>query len=289
MEAWSGAISLPLIGAALHPLLGVMVQRASRLGARLPVLLGCANLLTFVVFALYLKPNFSEPFQRYDALAIFNGFLFFWGQWFSIQSVRRGDLVVHSSALGFKVLLVATFSAIVGLEKAGVGLIGGAVLATLAVYLVAGATFERLKANRMTLWLTLLACVFFATNDFLTGWKSFETGGPRWLMIMMATSGLLSIGMLLLRWRDVRETFGKAEIALPVIGAGITLGVQALLVNLAFSWFREPALSNIAYSTRGVMAVIFVWMLVKRCKEPLGARQLIGAILMVIALALVLI
>lgn len=266
-----------------------MVQRASRLGARLPVVLGCANLLTFVVFALYLKPDFSAPFQRYDALAILNGFLFFWGQWFSIQSVRHGDLVVHSSALGFKVLLVATFSALVGLEKAGVGLLGGAVLATLAVYLVAGATVERLKANRVTLWLTLLACVFFATNDFLTGWKSYETGGARWLMIMMATSGLLSVGMLVLRWRDVRVTFGKAVTALPVIGAGITLGVQALLVNLAFSWFREPALSNIAYSTRGVMAVVFVWVIVKKCREPLGARQLIGAIMMVIALALVLV
>jgi hypothetical protein len=289
VDAWSGAIGLPLIGAALHPILGVMVQRASRLGARLPVVLGCANLLTFLVFALYLKPDFSASFQRYDALAVCNGFLFFWGQWFSIQSVRNGDLVVHSSALGFKVLLVATLSAFVGLEEAGIGLFGGAVLATLAVYLVAGATLERLKANRMTLWLTLLACVFFATNDFLTGWKSFETGGARWLMIMMATSAILSIVMLILRWRDVRVTFGKSETALPVIGAGITLGVQALLVNLAFSWFREPALSNIAYSTRGVMAVIFVWMLVKRCKEPLGKRQLIGAILMVIALALVLI
>lgn len=289
MDAWSGAIGLPLIGAALHPVLGVMIQRASRLGARLPVVLGCANLLTFVVFAIYLKPDFSAPFQRYDALAIFNGFLFFWGQWFSIQSVQRGDLVVHSSALGFKVLLVATLSAFVGLEKAGIGLLGGAVLATVAVYLVAGATLDRLKANRLTLWLTLLACVFFATNDFLTGWRSFTIGGARWLMIMMATSGLLSMGMLMLRWRDVRETFGKSVTALPVIGAGITLGVQALLVNLAFSWFREPALSNIAYSTRGVMAVFFVWILVKRCREPLGARQLIGAVLMVIALALVLI
>lgn len=273
---------MPLIGAALHPLLGVMVQRASRLGARLPVVLGCANLLTFVIFALYLKPDFSAPFQRYDALAIFNGFLFFWGQWFSIQSVRHGDLVVHSSALGFKVLMVALLSASVGLEKAGPGLLGGAVLATMAVYLVTGATVERFKANRMTLWLTLLACMFFATNDFLTGWKSFETGGARWLMIMMATAGMLSLGMMAWKWRDVCLTFGTRTTALPVLGAGITLGIQSLLVNLAFSWFREPALSNIAYSTRGVMAVIFVWMIVKRCKEPLGARQLAGAILMVI-------
>lgn len=279
---------MPLAGAALHPLLGAMIQRATRLGVRLPVVLGFANLLTLAVFSAYLRPDFSAAFGFYDGLAVLNGFLFFWGQWFSVQSVRKGDLVVHSSTLGFKVLIVAVLSASVGLEKAGPGLIGGAVLAAFAVYLVAGATAERFKANRTTLWMTLMACVFFATNDFLTGWKSHEIGGARWLILMMITTGTLSIGMLIHRWRDVRETLTRAESALPVLGAGVTLGVQALLVNLAFSWFREPALSNIAYSTRGVMAVFFVWAIANRCREPLGGRQLLGAALMVAALAMVL-
>ncbi len=279
---------MPLLGAALHPLLGAMVQRATRHGVKLSVVLGFANLLTLAVFSIYLKPDFSEPFGIYDGFAVLNGFLFFFGQWFSVQSVRKGDLVVHSSTLGFKVLIVAVLSASVGLEKAGAGLIGGAVLAAAAVYLVAGATAERLKANRTTLWLTVVACIFFATNDFLTGWKSHEIGGDRWLIIMIMTAGTLSVGMLLPRWKDVRITFTKKEMAFPVLGAGLALGVQALLVNLAFSWFREPALSNIAYSTRGVMAVFFVWVIAKKCKEPLGGRQLLGAVLMVVALALVL-
>ncbi len=289
MDAWSGAIGLPLVGAALHPVLGALIQRATRLGVRLTVMLGCANLLTLAIFAWYLKPDFSAPLGAYDGLAIFNGFLFFWGQWFSIYSVRQGDLVVHSSALGFKVLLVAVLSASVGLEKAGPGLMGGALLAAVAVYLVAGATLERLKANRMTLWLTLLACVFFATNDFLTGWKSQETGGARWLILMMMTTGSLSLVMMIIRWQDVRFAFGSLRISTPVLAGGLALGIQSLLVNLAFSWFREPALSNIAYSTRGVMAVFFVWAIIKRGKEPLGGKQLVGAILMVVALALVLI
>ena len=215
--------------------------------------------------------------------------LFFWGQWFSVQSVRKGDLVVHSSALGFKVLIVAALSASVGLEKLGPGLIGGALLAAAAVYLVAGATLERLKANWTTLWLTVMACVFFASNDFLTGWKSQEIGGAKWLILMMMSAGRLSLGMLMPRWKDVKAAIGKRETALPVLGAGLTLGIQALVVNLAFSWFREPALSNIAYSTRGVMAVFFVWVIVNKCRQPLGGRQLLGAALMVLALAMVLV
>lgn len=277
-----------MIGAALHPLLGVMVQRASGLGVRLPVILGMANLLTFFVFLVYLRPELDRGIGLADGLAILNGVIFFWGQWFSIQSVRKGDLVVHSSALGFKVVFVALFSASVGLEAAGLGLFAGSLLACLAVYFAAGATLPRLMENRVTLWLTLLACLFFGMNDFLTGWKAQDIGGPRWLILMIGTSALLSVGMLLPRWAQLRETFGRKDLALPVVGAGLTLGVQALLVNLAFSIHREPTLSNIAYSTRGVMAVVFVWAVVKRFREPLGKRQLIGACLMVAALALVL-
>ena len=289
MDAWSGAIGLPLVGAALHPVLGSMVQRATKLGVGISVVLGFANLLTLAVFALYLRPDFTAPLGVYDVFAILNGVLFFWGQWFSVQSVRKGDLVVHSSALGFKVLLVAALSASVGLEKVGPGLIGGALLAAAAVYLVAGATLQRLKENWTTLWLTIMACIFFASNDFMTGWKSQEIGGARWLILMMMSAGVLSLGMLIPRWKDMKAAMEKRETALPVLGAGLTLGVQALVVNLAFSLFREPALSNIAYSTRGVMAVFFVWAFVKRCKEPLGGRQLLGAALMVLALAMVLI
>lgn len=285
----TGAVGLPLLGAALHPLLGAMVQRATRQGVRMSVVLGFANLLTLGVFSAYLRPDFGVAFKPNDALAVLNGFLFFWGQWFSVQSVRKGDLVVHSSALGFKVLIVATLSAGVGLEKAGAGLWGGAVLAALAVYLVTGATAERWKANRATLGLTLLACVFFGTNDFLTGWKSHDSGAARWLILMMMTAGALSLGMLVPGWRDVKAMLSARATAWPTLGAGLTLGVQALLVNIAFSRYAEPALSNIAYSTRGVMAVFFVWAITSRAKAALGWRQLLGAALMVAALALVLV
>lgn len=289
VDVLSGAIVLPLLGAALHPLLGAMIQRATRNGVRMSVVLGFANLMTLGIFAVYLRPDFSHAFTFVDMLAILNGVLFFWGQWFSVQSVREGDLVVHSSALGFKVLIVATLSASVGLEKAGVGLFGGAILAAAAVYLVTGATAERWKANRATLGLTLVACVFFAINDFMTGWKSQETGAARWLILMMLSAGALSVGMLIPKWKDLASAFSTVKTGWPVAGAGLALGVQALLVNIAFSKFAEPALSNIAYSTRGVMAVFFVWLVTSRNKSTLGWRQLVGAALMVAALAMVLV
>lgn len=288
VDKLTGAIGLPLVGAVLHPLLGLLVQRATRLGVRQPVVLGFANLTTLAIFSLYLRPDFSEAFGFPDVLAVVSGLCFFGGQWFSVQAVRNGDLVVHSSAMGSKVLLVAVLSASVGLEKAGIGLIGGALLAAAAVYLVTGATAERWKANRVTLWLTVCACVFFAFADFLTGWKSRDNGAARWLIIMMGTSGGVSVFMLIPRWEQVKGVFSEKTLALPVLGAGVLMGLQALVVNIAFSSFGEPTLSNIAYSTRGVMAVFIVWAIMKRGRSGLGGRQLAGAILMILALAVAL-
>ena len=41
--------------------------------------------------------------------------------------------------------------------------------AVLAVFLVAGASLAGWRAHRRTVGLTLIACLFFGTNDYLTG------------------------------------------------------------------------------------------------------------------------
>ncbi|MGJ8644945.1 MAG: hypothetical protein ACSHX9_16190 [Luteolibacter sp.] len=288
MDKLTGAIGLPLLAGVMHPLLGLLVQRATKFGVRQSVILGFANLMTLAIFAVYLRPDFSAELGFTDVLAVVCGLCFFGGQWFAVQAVRKGDLVVNSSAMGSKVLLVAVLSASVGLEKAGIGLIAGALLAAASVYLVTGATAERWKANRVTLWLTLAACVFFAFADFLVGWKSRETGAARWLIIMMGTAGVVSVFMLIPRWEQVKRAVSERCTALPVLGAGMLMGLQALVVNMAFSIFGEPTLSNIAYSTRGVMAVFIVWAIMKRGRSGLGWRQLAGAALMVLALVVAL-
>ena len=47
---WAGVIGLPLLGAALHPLLGWCVQGGTKAGVRLTVIVGVSNLLTTSVF-----------------------------------------------------------------------------------------------------------------------------------------------------------------------------------------------------------------------------------------------
>ncbi|YCM44836.1 hypothetical protein V2O64_02235 [Verrucomicrobiaceae bacterium 227] len=288
MDFLTGAVALPLLGAALHPFLGYCVQRGTAAGARLTVIVCVANLVTGLIFLLYLKPTGAWVLDGKDWWAIGNGALFFLGQWFSTQSVRVGDLAVHSSALGMKVVIVGFFSMLVGLEPSSINLVTGVILAVIAVFLVSGGSSEGWRDHKVTVGLTLLACLFFGFNDFLTGWQSREIGPARWLTLMMSSSGLISAGLLVKRRQQLCLIMKDWQVFRWVLGAGMLLGVQALVVNLAFSAYGKPTLSNVVYSSRGLMAVGFLYLIGRKSDPRFVKKQTAGAILMMIALGVVL-
>lgn len=288
MSEFTGAILLPLIGAALHPFLGVFIQKCSRAGLGLTLIVAFSNLITAVIFAAYLNPTGGWALHGKDWLAVLNGIFFFMGQWFSARSLKGGDLAVHSSAMGVKLIIVAALATAVGLETSRPFLIPAAVMACVSVFMVAGGTIAGWREHWSTVGFTLLACLFFGVNDFMTGWQAHEIGGPRWLVILFATGGVLSVGLLAARVPQIKELAHSGSAKWFLLAAGCTLGVQALIVNIAFSVFRQPTLSNVAYSTRGVMAVIFLWIIGQRKTGNVFAKQIAGAVLMILALVLAL-
>ncbi|MFT6178888.1 MAG: hypothetical protein ACJAQT_004406 [Akkermansiaceae bacterium] len=288
MTLLTGAVLLPLVGAVLHPLMGWCVQQGTSRGVRLTVTVAVANLVTALIFFCYLDPEGGLTLSGKDWWAIGNGMLFFLGQWFSIQSVKAGDLAVHSSALGMKVVIVGFCSMLVGLEPSSWSLVTGVLLATLAVFLVSGGSAEGWRTHRVTVGLTLVACLFFGFNDFLTGWQSREIGAARWLTLMTGTSGVISLGLLVYRRQQAAVLWRSPRIGVFVMGAGVLLGIQALAVNLAFSGYGQPTLSNVVFSSRGLMAVLFLYLIGKKSDPRFVKKQTMGAILMVVALAIVL-
>jgi len=284
-----GAVLLPFLAALLHPWQGRFVQSGTRAGVSLSVMAGVANVVTAIIFFIYLKPDWSEGRSALDAFAAFNGVLFFFGQWWSIRSVQVGDIAVHSSALGVKILIVASLALVVGLEANRPYLIPASLLACVAVFLTAGGNLSGWREHKATVGFTVIACLFFGVNDFFTGWKAQDLGAGRWLTLMMATSGLISLGLLTRRMPQLRKIKWKGKPGLWVLGMSTTLAGQALLVNIAFSHFQQPTLSNVAYSTRGIIAVVFLWFMGERKRGSVLGKQLLGAILMIMALALALV
>ncbi|MEP4077978.1 hypothetical protein [Haloferula sp.] len=288
MNLWSGAILLPLIGAALHPFLAWFIQRATRAGIGMVLLTGCSSILTALVVLACRWPEGGWKLGPSDTIAIANGIAFFLGQWFSVQSLRGGNVAVHSSVLGVKLMLVAALSVGTGLETASLWLFLSVALAVVAIFLVAGGNFAGLKKHGRTVGLTLLACAFFAITDYLTGRYGLSAGTSRWMTLMFGTSALLSLVLVASRWKQLREVASMKTGRWDLLFAGLFMGVQAVVVNYAFSEFQQPALSNVAFSTRGVMAVIWLFFVGHAARENLGLKAS-GSVLMVIALAVALI
>ena len=153
------------------------------------VTVGVSNLATVIFFFLYLRPDWSRSWSPLDALAVLNGFFFFAGQWFSVRAVKSGDLVVHSSALGLKLLLVAGLSLALGLEQGSLSLLVAVALGAWAIFLLAGGDSAGWAKHRKTVGLTLVGTIFFGVGDVMTSWKAADLDMARWLVLMMSGSG----------------------------------------------------------------------------------------------------
>lgn len=277
---------LPLLGALLHPPLGWLIQKGEGEGVPMSVTVAVANLATVLLFALYLRPDWSLPWGAMDAFALLNGVFFFGGFWFSVQAVKAGDLVVHTSALGVKLLIVAVLSIAIGLEQGSLALVGAVVLAAVAIFLLAGGNLKGWQKHRATLGWTLVGTTLFGLSDIFSAWKASEIGAPRWLMLMISGSGLCSVLALIPKAKLVRRAVERPKVRWILCGLGLLMGVQAILVNTAFTVYREPMVTNVVFASRGLMTIPFLMLVHRSWRGVVDFKTLGGAVLMLVAIGM---
>ena len=282
----SGAVFLPFVAALLHPALAWLFQKGEKNGLPMSVTVGVSNLATVSLFVCYLRPNWSAPWCWLDGLALTNGVFFFLGQWFSVQAVKSGDLVVHSSALGIKLLLVAGLSLAIGLEEGNSQLLIAVALAAVAIFLLAGGNLRGWQKHRATLGWTIVGTVFFGIGDVLTSWQASELGMARWLILMMTGSGCCAIITLSPKRKKLTHALRQSQLRWLLLGLGLLMGTQAVLINSAFAIFKEPTVSNIVFSIRGLLAIPFLMLIQQKMKGVVSLKSLAGACLMLFALIL---
>ena len=277
---------MPLLGAMLHPPLGWLIQKGEKEGVPMSVTAAVGTLATVLVFVIYLRPDWSVAWSALDLLALLNGTFFFGGAWFAIRAVKAGDLVVHTSTLGIKLFIVAGLSIAIGLEKGSPELVGAVVLAAVAIFLLAGGTLKGWKSHRATLGWTLVGTTFFGMSDTLAAWKASEIGTARWLFLMVVGSGLCAVVVLIPRIKLVERAFKRPNVRWILGGLGLIMGVQAILVNTAFTVYREPMVSNIVFSSRGLMTIPFLMLVHRSWRGIVDMKMLAGAVLMLVAIVL---
>lgn len=276
---------MPLLAAILHPPLALLFQKGEQQGLGMRLTVGVSNFVTAMIFVTFLRPDWSAPISKLDLLAMLNGAFFFAGQWFAVKAVKSGDLVVHSSALGTKLLFVAAISLTIGLEKGSSLLLLAVVLSVLGIFLVAGGNLAGWKQHSTTVKWTLVGVLSFAISDVMTSNFAVHLGQARWLQIMMLSSASFSVVLLLPRRQALVSACKHWPTLRSLASLSLLMGVQAVLINIAFSQYREPTVSNVVFALRGLTAILFL-MLLKRSwtgiitlKTAIGSALVVGALL----------
>lgn len=231
------------------------------------------------------------------------GFLFFLGQICTFRAIATGDVSVSTPLLGTKVVLVTLFSVFLMGKPLPVSWWGASVLATLGIAMISytpGGSHRHLA--QAVAWSLAAAALFALTDVLVQGWVP-RVGYSRFAPVMFGVTGLCSLlhlPTLLHGARKPPRSNGMAVApgaALPWLFAGaLLLAVQALGMYSAIGLYGSAAFTNILYGSRCLWSVLLVWLFASLVPDrPVGGdrsavmfRRLIGALLLLSAMALVL-
>lgn len=299
----TGAVLLPLSAAFGYACGAIAIKRSLLSG--LPG--GWVAVVCNLVMALFFQWLWLLPGTLDSPLLILTpalcGGLFFLGQICTFRALATGDVSVSTPLLGTKVVLVALFSVFLLGKPLPVSWWGASLLATLGIALISyapGGSHQRLAAAIG--WSLAAAAVFALTDVLVQSWVP-RVGYTRFAPVMFGVTGFCSLFQLphlLSRSRSIRAGAhlpGTPTVGFPWLIAGaLLLAVQALGMYSAIGLYGSATLTNILYGSRCLWSVVLVWAFSSLVPErPQGddrsaimLRRLLGAILLLIAMALVL-
>lgn len=284
---------LPLLAGVGYAVSAIVIKRASEYGVGVWRSAFVANVLGAVVFQpLWLLGGRLLPELWWQPVAV--GLLFTVGQWFSFLAIDRGDVSIVAPVLGLKILLVAAIVTLFAGETLRWQLWAAAILASLGIALLnrSGGRAAHHRVGR-TIVTAGLAAAIFAVFDVLVQRWAPAWGAGRFLPLVMAVSGALSIAFVP-RFRAPLRAIPPP--AWPWLLAGsLVLGAQSVAFVSTVAKWGQATPANVLYSSRGLWTVLLVWAVghwVKSREQHLGGGVLIwrlaGAVLMMSAVVLVL-
>ncbi len=291
---------LPLFSALIYPFGGLWIKQSQELGAgpwRIAVL---GNLIIAACFMALLLLRPAAPDWNYVGWPLLAGCCFFGGQFFTVLALRIGDVSLVAPVMGCKILFVALYSSLLGVESLAPLVLAAAGCAALAIFLLgwkdrdptdATVNPARKKSAWLTICLSLTSCAFFAGVDtvFAHAGKSFGS-----LAILITGMGFFALLSLIFTPFAIREPAAPKSRKANILG-NIVFGVQAVVLNFANVMLAQPTIVNIIYSSRGLFGITHTWFIGhyfenterQETSKPTLVRRCIGAALLMLSIALV--
>jgi drug/metabolite transporter (DMT)-like permease len=174
--------------------------------------------------------------------------------------------------------LFAVATALVFLDEPLVaGLVVGAALIVTGGILLASDRARPEHFKRIGLVYALVGTVAFATRDTLVRWLVSEATDVEPVLaafVAMATGTVVSLAFV--RWRRARVT---RQAAVAFVPAGLCYGLSYVFLFEAFSRGRVSVVSPIV-ATESLWGVTLSWLVLRK-SEHVGARLVVGAVLVV--------
>lgn len=248
--------TLPLVAAVVYVAAALFLKRATETGADVWRLTRTCNFISAIFFAplWLLGGNLHLELWWQPAIA---ALIFMLGQVFTMLALRVGDVSITTPVLGLKVVLVALLTAVLLREPLTSGLWAAAVLSSVGIGLL---NFSRPAAGSRvgtTILIAGLAAASYALFDVLVQKWSATWGAGRFLPVMMVFVALYSLFLRPSR-RNVAIGSSQGTLAWTVAGA-ICLSVQAILFVSSIAIYRQAAMANVLYGSRGLWSILAVW------------------------------
>ncbi|MDG1891909.1 MAG: DMT family transporter [Verrucomicrobiota bacterium] len=292
MNHFPSYLLMPLVAAAFYATGALFFKEAFRRGA--------STLHTFFVTSWIMGFFFApfifwetEPFQwnllHYPVLTALT---FFFGHWMTFTAIRTGDVSLVTPIMGTKSIFVALFAWLTFNKAIPAGMWMATLFTALAVY-VLGKTDSSGKRHSIPLatWLAIGSAACFGLCDALVQEWAPVFGVKAFLTLMFATAAILTLCLVPFFETPLRHLKRKTW-GWMLAGAVLT-AQQAILVGLAVSMFHNATGVNVVYSSRGLWAIVLVWLSKKIIGQSLERTEsnhlwwrLAGAILMCLAIVL---
>ncbi|HTN74999.1 MAG TPA: DMT family transporter [Pirellulaceae bacterium] len=253
---------MPLTAAMLFALGGLLLKRSAQWRVGVWRTTFVANMLAAIVFMplLLLGGQIPSWLDLWQPLIV--ALLYILGQTTTLLALTRGDVSIATPVLGLKILGVAVFATLLIGRPLPMVIWIAAGLATAGVMLLNANRGKTHHHVAFSIGAALAGAATFALFDVCVQIWAPAWGVGRFLPIVFSMSAVLSLGLLPLLEGKL-SALPRAAWPWLAGGAGL-IAVQALLIVCTVAIWQQATAANVAYSTRGLWSVLFVWLLGER-------------------------
>ncbi len=251
---------LPLASAIIYSLGSVFIKRALKEGATMDQTFHLTNWTVGLLFLpLFLFENQAVNWSLIW-MPLVMGVVFFFGTWATFLGIRIGDVSLVTPLMGTKVVFVAIGVVVMLRQMPSNALWIASILTAVGIFLMGWRDF-RSKAAGMSfaIFITLVSAALFGVSDVLVSWWAGDFGPMTFLTLSSVGVALLSLILWIIQGR---KSFSMPATARrPAILGGVMIGLQAIGMGLALSFFDDATGINVVYSSRGLWAILLIGFL----------------------------